>query len=962
MKKFFRNLKTLAMCAVVGVAALAVSCSQPYDDTQIKADIEDLKTRVEALEIKLGNEVKALKDLIDAKAAELNDAIDAVEDKIAILDYTANADGSYTLTTKDGEEITIYPEFTENNEGLLTVQADERGNYYWAQIVNGVPVAITDGDGNKYYAHHATVVPEIPEATQVRQDENGANEVSFDGGKTWHKLGGGGDLGLFQSVKVSEDGKSITFVLNSGESFTTSLPEVFKFSVNSGKLFMKPAETAQVGLTLTSISDVAVIAKPEGWKADVNGNKLNIVAPAEEALTTAEESGYVKVLAITGENKAVFGKLIVSVGKGYGIAVEDGNIVVTNEMVMELNDYGMIYTVHPMLAYGFMPKPEGDVAEYLANVGIGGMYSDYMYFYANDYNYNPVDPENPVITTVVSGDDYGFVFEPGVEYIVWVTTFAQGTGYWDPWVIKAEDIVYTEYCQREFAVEKVSATPFDIQIDVINGGYDGYQVYFAEADYADGEWEFSMWQKGSQGYFGFPVWSKDGFEGSLFDFGYDPEYSWEQITGMPGMSYYLAVLPLVEGKPTTDYTFEDALVYYFDTAEPMAGGTLKVEIEAEEIGYTNVKGNFTADAGTKFVYYNYYREAAWQEEMATWSNEKWAAALFTGGYTRNNTLNFTYNCSPLNQGETIRFAAVAVDADGKYGEVTVKEFTSKVFTFSETLKVEATAECKDKTATISVATTAGTAVKYRYGSTNSEYTWDSVYGGTVEKAGQYLATTTSTYYYKEITAEDLAAADGKIVLSDLYYNSLYHVVIMAVDAEGNFSQPVGVEFTPKMDVGFLYAADEENPADEGYEIGMPSYELVSCEMTYEDKENPSWTCYTVDVKFTPSADAAKTFVSVMDESYEGTYPTPFAMMQYIVSNHYPTYPDYYIAYGYSMLIDQEKTFTVVDDNMIYNSRYIYITWCTEDENGYQTYRQSLKVNVRELAGLEMLPEEEEEEW
>ena len=149
MKRFFRNLKTLAMCAVVGVATLAVSCSQPYDDTQIKADIEDLKTRVEALEIKLGNEVKALKDLIDAKVAELNDAIDAVEDKIAILDYTANEDGSYTLTTKDGEEITIYPQFTENNEGLLTVQADERGNYYWAQIIDGNAVAITDAAGNK---------------------------------------------------------------------------------------------------------------------------------------------------------------------------------------------------------------------------------------------------------------------------------------------------------------------------------------------------------------------------------------------------------------------------------------------------------------------------------------------------------------------------------------------------------------------------------------------------------------------------------------------------------------------------------------------------------------------------------------------------------------------------------------------------------------------------------------------
>ena len=120
MKRFFRNLKTLAMVAMVGVASLAVSCSQPYDDTQIKADIADLQTRVEALEVGLKNQLQTVKDLIDAEVAELNgaigdamDAIEAVEAKIAILDYEQNADGSWTLTTKGGEEIVVYPQYQE---------------------------------------------------------------------------------------------------------------------------------------------------------------------------------------------------------------------------------------------------------------------------------------------------------------------------------------------------------------------------------------------------------------------------------------------------------------------------------------------------------------------------------------------------------------------------------------------------------------------------------------------------------------------------------------------------------------------------------------------------------------------------------------------------------------------------------------------------------------------------------
>lgn len=958
MKRFFRNLKTLAMCAVVGVATLAVSCSQPYDDTQIKADIEDLKTRVEALEIKLGNEVKALKDLIDAKVAELNDAIDAVEDKIAILDYTANEDGSYTLTTKDGEEITVYPQFTENNEGLLTVQADERGNYYWAQIVNGAPVALTDADGNKYYAHHATVVPEIPEATQVRQDENGANEVSFDGGQTWHKLGGGGDLGLFQSVTVSEDGKSITFVLNGGQSFTTSLPEEFKFDVKSGKLFLAPAAQAEVGLTMVSVADVAVISKPEGWKADVNGTKMVVTAPAAEAIEAgADEMGYVKVLAITNENKAVFGKLVVSAAKGYGIAVVDGNIVVTNEMTMEINDYGMIYTVHPMLAYGFMPKPEGNAAEYLANSGLGGMYGGYEYFYANDYNYNMVDAENPVYTATLTPDDFGFVFEPGVEYVLWVTPFTQGQGYWDPWVINADDVVYTTYVQREFSVKVVSTSAFDIQIDVINSGYAGCQVYFAEADYADGEWEFGRWQSGSQGYFGFER-NEASFSGSLFDYGYDPDGWASKIEAMPGSEYYLAVLPLVDGKPRSEYTFDDAQVYFLSTGDAVAGGTIVPTITVAEgdLGYNNVKGTFNAE-GAKVVYYNYYREAAWNEEMDTWSNDQWAAAVMTGGYMKTTT-SFTYNLTALNQGETIRFAAVAVDANGQYGEVTVETFTTKVFTFSETFTVNAVAETKDKTVSIALSTEGGEAVKYRYCNTNQDYTWDYTYGGNVESAGKYIATSTQTYYYKEVTPDQLV--DGKLVIEGLNYNSTYHFVVIAYDAEGNVSKPVGCEYTPEMDVDFLLDADGDEPADEGYATGEPTVELVSCVQT-DESENPDWICYTVDIKVTPSAEAATTYVAVFDESYENTYTTPFTLMQYIVSQYTSTYPDYYIQYGYSMVPDGETTYTIVEDSSIYNSKYIYITWCTEDENGYRTFRQCKKINVRTFAGLPLLEESEEEE-
>ena len=217
MKRFFRNLKTLAMVAVVGFSTLAVSC---YDDTELREGIQQntedlaaLTARVEALEIKLGNEVNALKALIADEIAKVNDAIEAVEDKIVIADAEKNADGEWILTLANGETVTVFPKYQENHNGLLTV-VKENGVYYWAQIVDGAPVKLTDANGNAYMFHHATVVPEIeiPEghaAPEVRVNEAGFTEVSFDGGLTWHQMGGG-DTGLFESVIATET--SITWI------------------------------------------------------------------------------------------------------------------------------------------------------------------------------------------------------------------------------------------------------------------------------------------------------------------------------------------------------------------------------------------------------------------------------------------------------------------------------------------------------------------------------------------------------------------------------------------------------------------------------------------------------------------------------------------------------------------------------------------------------------------------------
>ena len=126
MKRFFTNLKTLA---VVGVAALAVSCAEAYDDTDLRNEVAKLAERVQTLEDRWEEEVAALRALID--------------EKVALAEV--KEDGAWQFTLSDGKTLTLYPEYAENGLTLIT----EGGVKYWAKVEGNVVTALTDAQGNK---------------------------------------------------------------------------------------------------------------------------------------------------------------------------------------------------------------------------------------------------------------------------------------------------------------------------------------------------------------------------------------------------------------------------------------------------------------------------------------------------------------------------------------------------------------------------------------------------------------------------------------------------------------------------------------------------------------------------------------------------------------------------------------------------------------------------------------------
>ena len=73
---------------------VAVSCTEPYDDTQIRQEIADLYEKVSKLEEKLNSEVTALKALIDEKTVVASATQDIVLDAYRIESFNNREQGA----------------------------------------------------------------------------------------------------------------------------------------------------------------------------------------------------------------------------------------------------------------------------------------------------------------------------------------------------------------------------------------------------------------------------------------------------------------------------------------------------------------------------------------------------------------------------------------------------------------------------------------------------------------------------------------------------------------------------------------------------------------------------------------------------------------------------------------------------------------------------------------------------
>lgn len=281
-------MKNLFTCLLVLVASSLLACTEPYDDTAIRSDIEDLKERVTKLEelcTQMNNNISSLQAIVAALQNQ-----DYITNVTPIVENGETI--GYTITFAKGTPITIYhgQDGKDGSNGengkdssyipVIGVKKDTDNIYYWTldgewlldENGNKIKAVGTDGqDGND-----GAIGPQGPEGEQgitpQLKIENDYWYVSYDNGVSWKQLGkatGEDGDGFFQGVTQDEqfvhftlaDGTVITLPKGASLEITFAESDLVVMSPNSARTIRYSVQSVTESVTVEVTSSADIRAK-----------------------------------------------------------------------------------------------------------------------------------------------------------------------------------------------------------------------------------------------------------------------------------------------------------------------------------------------------------------------------------------------------------------------------------------------------------------------------------------------------------------------------------------------------------------------------------------------------------------------------------------------------------------------------------------------------------------------------
>ena len=322
-----KKLLSLVFCGL-----LLFGCSDKYDDSALRNDLNDLENRVAKLE--------ELCKQMNTNISSLQKIVDALQDNLSISKVEQISDG-YIIYFSDGSTATIKNGKDSGTIPIIGVKQDTDGIYYWTldgewltdEKGNKVKAQGTDGkdgvdgeDGNDGANGEDGVDGTNGKdgITPQLKIENGRWMLSMDNGKTWTDIGQAtgadgtdgedgvdgkdGTNGIFKRVR--EDDDNVYFTLEDDSIITIPKSDNSEFAIafdTTDIAILNGGESKTISYTITSATKNTVVKAiaQDGWKVKVNATStdkgtITITAPnpivESEILVFANDGSYRTVM------------------------------------------------------------------------------------------------------------------------------------------------------------------------------------------------------------------------------------------------------------------------------------------------------------------------------------------------------------------------------------------------------------------------------------------------------------------------------------------------------------------------------------------------------------------------------------------------------------------------------------------------------------------------------------------
>lgn len=778
---------------------LAVSC---YDDTQLWAGFEKLEDRVDALEAKINEQV-----------ATLNSVIGALEAKVAVVKVEKNAAGNYVLTFSNNETLEISAaDANANNTNLITTVTED-GKTYWAVV----------GADGKVTKLNAVVHPDTKLLFKV-DSETGLLMVSYDG--TNYESTGVfvNDDTTFNVVEKFVDAEGYVVLTVGGVEYKLPKVSANHFEILSGMVFFSAGETKSIPVDMEGVVTSMVAKQPSGWTVNLTSKGLEVTAPADASEEGGDDYvddwgplstdvvndtyGKIEIWVVTEDGRTLVGTLSVSLeGMFAEVSFSDDkekgtmvNVEVPMVEVLEWNDdwteqvpTGEYEVAYYPVFFGACEADKFDgatLSKTLDNWAIGEddekNKSVYGMYELDEDGYPTWLSERSVSLKEMLGTDP----VAGKTYVVWAYNRNA-----DAYENSADSFILTYYLPTTTTINVTSTTWNDAELDINVEGAEEYVVvaaYKEDFEYYMTEWwndeyraEMAQWgmnfsfmdvflpsSLGGAGLHGFAGQFIEGpFKDKLTKLGTTEDVKYEYN---PEQELVLCVLPLSPFKTDNDYSMADVDTLSFKLKGLETGGAATVAFGEPTADFNSFKVTMTSTSSVSTVY-KYWTTDQYKSlvdglesgaTMQDYMMEKYA------NLSKTDKASYEVYVPSLKKATSYTVAAMAVDADGKCGEVVTKEITTLDYPYDNTtMSVEVASvvfdpdNAKKVTVTYKVTGADNIVVNASFGTPNLRN--NATAASTVE--GYLMANGPEYYYLKKYPV----AEDGTVSVTYNNYNATY---------------------------------------------------------------------------------------------------------------------------------------------------------------------------------------------